>query len=184
MQKTKTSILGIIVCAVLLIYSTSFSDQNLELIEAAHKGDLKRVQDLLNKGTDVETKNSDGITALMAAAFSNHLEIIKLLLEWKANVNVMPNGVSLLMVSSTMGQTPVVKLLLEWEADANAKDSSGVTSLMAASYEGHFDVVKLLIENRADIHAKSKDGDSALLAATAKGHTKIVELLKAQGAKE
>ncbi len=184
MKKSKISILGITICAVLLMCSASFSAQNLELVEAAQKGDLKRVQDLLNKGADVETKNSDGITPLMAAAFNNHLEIMKLLLEREANVNVMANGVSLLMVSSTMGQTPVVKLLLEWEADANAKDSSGVTSLMAASYEGHFDVVKLLIENKADIHAKSKDGDSALLAATAKGHTKIVELLKAQGAKE
>ncbi|AFM25166.1 ankyrin repeat domain-containing protein [Desulfomonile tiedjei] len=184
MQKSKISVLGIMICTVLLICSTSFSDQNLELIEAAQKGDLKRVQDLLNKGCDVETKNRDGITALMAAAFNNHLEIMKLLLEWEANVNVMANGVSLLMVSSTMGQTPVVQLLLEWEADANAKDSSGVTSLMAASYEGHFDIVKLLIENRADIHAKSKDGDTALLAATTKGHTKIMELLKAHGAKE
>jgi ankyrin repeat protein len=173
------------ICAVLLICaSTSFSDQNPELIEAAQKGDLKRVQDLLNKGADVETKNNDGITPLMVAAFNNQLEIMKLLLERDADVNVMANGVSLLMVCSTMGQTPVVKLLLEWEADANAKDSSGVTSLMAASYEGHFDVVRLLIENRADVHAKSKDGDTALLAATTKGHTKIVELLKAHGAKE
>jgi len=51
-------------------------------------GHTRGVELLLNHGVDKEAKNAYGITALIIASEYNHIEIIKMLLEHSANINV------------------------------------------------------------------------------------------------
>jgi ankyrin repeat protein len=51
------------------------------------KGELKQVQDLLDKGADVDAKDETGITALIGASHEGHIDIVKLLLEWEAGID-------------------------------------------------------------------------------------------------
>ncbi len=60
--------------------------------EAAEKGDIKAVTEFLNKGADVNEKNRDGATALIKAASYCKDEVVKVLLEKNADVNVNDNS--------------------------------------------------------------------------------------------
>ena len=63
---------------VLLIVRMSESD----FIDAANKGDLNTVQSLVDK-VNVNSKGSDGCTALWNAAFAGHLDVVKFLVARK-----------------------------------------------------------------------------------------------------
>ena len=74
----------------------------------------------------------------------DHLDVVKLLLESKADVNAEhTDGRTALMAAAQNGHLEIVKMLLESKADVNAKDNDGVTALMLAAVEGHVDVVKI-----------------------------------------
>ena len=63
--------------------SSSLNDQ---LIQAAKAGDTSAVQQLLDKGANIEARNKDGHTALMNAANQGKTEVVKLLLEKGAQI--------------------------------------------------------------------------------------------------
>ncbi len=87
----------------------------------AAKGDLQRVQSLLNRGAD---PNSDGIDgaerAIVAAAESGNAEIVDLLIKKGANVN-LPDGEGrkALDVATEKGFTDIVTLLTNARAAKN-----------------------------------------------------------------
>jgi len=125
-----------------------------------------------------------GWTVLQLASKTGQTEIIKLLLEYKADVNANPggnNGRTAVQAASGGGHLEVVKLLLEHGADVNANPARlhGRTALQAASEGGHLEVVKLLLEQRADVNANPAllDGRTALQAASERGHLEVVKLL-------
>ena len=95
------------------------------LTTASYKGQTGVVNDLLNKGADVNEKSGCGfgwdpnVTALTCAAHGGHME--------------------------------TVNVLIERGADVNARSSDGWTPLVSAAYAGHADIAKLLIEKGADV---------------------------------
>jgi ankyrin repeat protein len=119
---------------------------------AAFKGDIKAVEDLLNKGADVNEKDSLDETALMTAASRGHTDIVELLIEKGANVNEKGKfGDTALMFAALNGHTKIVKLLIEKGANVNEKTGNGHTALMSAAIGGHKKIAKLLIEKGADV---------------------------------
>jgi hypothetical protein len=110
-------------------------------------------------------------------------ELVKLLLENRANVNIQSSdGFTGLMIASLKGNTELVKLFLEKEANINAKSSNGFTSLMYASEIGKPEVVKLLLEKGANVNVQSSKGITALMLASEKGNNEIVKLILNIGA--
>lgn len=82
---------------------------------AAQGGDLERVRALLEAGTPVDAANSYGATALGYAADKGYLEIVRLLIQRGADVNVEDTFYHATPVvwASYNGHTAVVRLLLE-----------------------------------------------------------------------
>jgi len=152
------------------------------LIGAASDGDLTAVQQLL-EDVDVNVKDWDDLTAIIPAASSGNIDIVKLLVKKGADVNARDkDGITALMEASIMGHVDVVKELLEESALVDSQANSRVTALWLASGEGKADVLKHLLEAGADATNTRVDGITALMTASVGGHTDAVGLLLEHGA--
>ncbi|MBP2659137.1 MAG: Ankyrin repeat-containing protein, partial [Firmicutes bacterium] len=110
----------------------TFEGKNL--ITYAGRGDEAIVLAFLDAGMDINTtRNTDGWTALTAASFYKKPEMVKLLLEKQAIVNVQDrSGKTPLMYAAAMGTEKITTLLLEAGANPNTQDKNGRTALMEA----------------------------------------------------
>ena len=90
------------------------------LVEASEKGDLNKIQQLLDSGVDPNVEDYANHTALYYAAEKGHLNIVKLLLEKGAKVD-HESGASALLCACHYGHVDIVKLLIQNGADVNAK---------------------------------------------------------------
>ena len=134
----------------------STKDKNVQLVQAAERGNLTDVQNALNNGADVNAKDDRGLTALMMASYGGYT-----------------NG----------SYAEIVKLLLDKGANVNIKTHEGITALSKASSGGNAEVMKLLLAKGADINVKNSKGETALVIAKDKGKTEIVAMLERAGAK-
>jgi ankyrin repeat protein len=152
-----------------------------DIYDAAGTGDLGRVKALLVANVDVNAPRADdGVTALMTASEFGHLDVVRVLLDAKAEVNAkMNNGGTALILASSYGHLDVVRALLDAKADANAKAGNGGMALMLASEKGHFEVVQALLDAKADVNGKANDGMTPLIFASQFGHLDVVQTLLA-----
>lgn len=101
---------------VFLAAGTAFGMTALQ--KAVHKGDIKKVRELLDKGVDVNQWYYG--TALMTAAGENRLEIAKLLIERGADLNAQANvGYTALGLAAVEGYGDMVDLLIVRGADVD-----------------------------------------------------------------
>ena len=86
------------------------------------------------------------MTPLARPASNGHYEVVKLLLEAKADIESQDeNGMTPLTRSAFWSHSEVVKLLLKDQANVESKDLRGLTPLAHAAYRGHSEVVTLLV---------------------------------------
>jgi len=85
-------------------------------------------------------------TPLYAATEERHTEIVKLLLDEKADMNARAgnDGDTLLYNAAVGGQVEIVKLLLENKADVNKQNTDGDTPLKCARLCKLRDIIKPL----------------------------------------
>ena len=133
-----------------------------------------------NTSETVEEESKKGITPLEWAAMKGHTEVVKVLLDNKADVNVSrpTDGATPLYIAAQNGHTEVVKLLLDHEADVNvSRHTDGATPLYVAAENGHTEVVKLLLDKNADASTNCQPGGKPIDAARRHRHLDIVKLL-------
>src|SRR6185369_3979791 len=113
----------------------------------------------------------------------DRVEFLKLLLDHKANPNVVDeNGQTLLKLALDDDRTDLVKRLLECGADPNRKSDSRSPLLDAVQWR-NFEAVKLLLAKRADPNQVDLLGTSPLMVAAFNGDRNIVQALLAAGAR-
>ena len=86
---------------------------------------------------------NNSTTPLYAAAKNGHPEVVKVLLEQQADVNVSctDDGFTPLHAAAEKGHREVVKLLLANKADLSAKCHSGETPFEVGRRNHHLDIV-------------------------------------------
>jgi ankyrin repeat protein len=146
------------------------------LFFAVRKGQIEVAKLLVEKGADVNKRNSRSETALMKAVEANKLEVVRFLLEKNADPNVgrdrktelggpaEQHGETALMIAAEKGDMEIVRELLDRGADVNAKTRGGYTALWNAVGAGKPEVVKLLVERGANVNARTSDGSTVLCA--------------------
>jgi ankyrin repeat protein len=115
-------------------------------------------------------------TALMRAAFSGDLELVRLLLARGADPAIVSkDNETVLEAAAALGfiqgyskgrsaaeRLDVIKLLVDLGADVNAADDYGITPLMAAANMGEVSIIQFLVDRGADLGAydlgKKNDG--------------------------
>jgi serine/threonine-protein phosphatase 6 regulatory ankyrin repeat subunit B len=116
------------------------------LFPAVHAGDVAKTRLLLEKDFNlVNLVDENGETALAWASHRGDVDMVRLLLDYGADVNIAPkSGWTALMAASERGHVAVVKMLLRNGVFYNDVDEDGRTALSVATENGHDKVVALL----------------------------------------
>jgi ankyrin repeat protein len=166
------------------------------LLAAAGRGSVREVTDLLESGASVNGTNLENKTALMMAASAGHLDVVKLLLERGANVNIRskgcpfvvsqlaskrPGGWTALAAAASSGNSEVVRILLERGASVQAVADDQMSPLVAAINGRNPAIVHLLLQRGADVNAVNDSGYSMLAMADINGKAGIARVLRNHG---
>ncbi|KAL3981526.1 Ankyrin repeats (3 copies) family protein [Acanthocheilonema viteae] len=151
------------------------------LMLAAMNGHAAATKILLERGSDINSHiETNRNTALTLACFQGRTDVVRLLLEYNANVeHRAKTGLTPLMEAANGGYVDVGELLLTAGADPNTSPvpSSRDTALTIAADKGHHKFVEMLIHARASIDARNKKGCTALWLACHGGHLETVQTL-------
>uniref|UniRef100_A0A8D2E2J8 Ankyrin 2 n=1 Tax=Sciurus vulgaris TaxID=55149 RepID=A0A8D2E2J8_SCIVU len=159
----------------LLRFYLSFFQNGLNALHlAAKEGHVGLVQELLGRGSSVDSATKKGNTALHIASLAGQAEVVKVLVKEGANINAQSqNGFTPLYMAAQENHIDVVKYLLENGANQSTATEDGFTPLAVALQQGHNQAVAILLEN----DTKGKVRLPALHIAARKDDTKSAALL-------
>ncbi|CAG2250680.1 Putative ankyrin repeat protein MM_0045 [Mytilus edulis] len=162
-----------------LSFKRNFSDLVKYILDFINdtKGFSDVVRILIDKGSNIDFRDTNGWTPSMAACEHGHKSIVELLLKSEANVRQADNyGWTPFMRACGKGHADVVKILIENGIKINQKDKYGQTPFMLAIENGHHNIVELL-SMKITKHEIDNKARSPLIFACDNGWTNIVELL-------
>ncbi len=152
-------------------------------LQAAENGNRAALGLFLEAHTGTESRNEHGWTALMLAAFTGHVEIIELLLRYRANVYAIDaGGNTALHWAAFAGHVECAKILIAHHAEVDARNSLGLSPLAQATSHRNLEIVMLLINHGANLNLVDQGGNTALHKAATAGYAEIIRPLLAHQA--
>ena len=145
-----------------------------DLARAIKYGVENKVEHLLDRSKNIDALDHNGDTALTLAIKENNVKLVKLIINKKANVNLISfinnyhDEYSPLMIASKNGSNEIVKLLIENGADVNLLNSSSMSALMATTYDRNLitpeqiEVMKILITAGANPNLSIIENETTL----------------------
>lgn len=165
--------------------SKKFQDERQPIHWACSGGHEIIVEYLLNVCcSPVDEADDSGWTPLIIASSAGRDNIVKLLLERKADPNnLTATGHSALHYAASRNRYHIAELLVAANADLNAQDTvSLATPLHRAASKGNLKIVRLLLENKCDPNLMDSEGNTPLHMACEEERTEVAELLIQHGA--
>ncbi|XP_070568396.1 transient receptor potential cation channel subfamily A member 1 homolog isoform X2 [Ptychodera flava] len=145
---------------------------NLLFDAAYHKDGWVTISQMV---TDTDMEDN---TALHLAVDNGHLEIVKLCLEKKSDINTSKKNFSTpLHSAAALGNIEIVTLLLEHNARIDALDENQATPLHRACAFNRWQVVEYLLDMKAKIERRDQDNFTPLLIAACYGHSETIKCL-------
>lgn len=154
---------------------------DLQLTEAAQRGDAKELSRLIGQGALVNAPDAWGSTPLLIAAREGRVEAARVLLRAGAEPDGRGGGMTPLAAAALRGHAPLVRVLLRAGARVDATGLSGQTPLVLALQQGHLACVQLLLEAGANTRVSDRAGDSPLVMAINQGRDDLLALLLRHG---
>ncbi|XP_034165809.1 caskin-1 isoform X7 [Pangasianodon hypophthalmus] len=162
-----------------------------ELLQAVKTEDLITVQKLLQrpkpgkakllgsaKKVNVNFQDTDGFSALHHAALNGNLELISLLLDSQAMVDIRDQkGMRPLHYAAWQGKSEPMKMLLKSGSSVNAQSDEGQIPLHLAAQHGHYDVSEMLLQHQSNPCIVDNAGKTPLDLACEFGRVGVVQLL-------
>ncbi len=147
------------------VFYFEFSAFATPLIDAARKGDLTKVSQLLDHPEeDVNQTDQYGNTALHEAVALGHAQVTEKLIASKADVHKANQNGDTPLIRATQYSIDinVIEQLLQAKADVNHANHYGTTALHGAALEGAVEVIEKLIRSQAHIKRTNQQGETAL----------------------
>ena len=165
---------------LLLLASWTWS---AEIHDAALKGDLAKVKELLAKDPAlVNTKGRNEKAPLHWAAQGGHLEVVKYLIAKGGIVNELNiQKETPLVYAAEGGHLKVAEALIAKGANVNLKTTLDAAPINYALWAGKTEIVKLMLKKGADFKLSRGEGFTMLHEAAGGEAVEIVELLLKKG---
>ncbi|XP_067653124.1 ankyrin-3-like [Haliotis asinina] len=147
---------------------------------ACRGGNAKIVNYILFQNiADINSKNGDGETPVLLAAWHGRREVFDVLVVNGANLSVVDkNGDNILYFACSGKDEQIVQHVLELHiVDINCRTTTGMTPLMIAAEHNAHDVFKLLLDSGGDPSVVNSDGNNALYFACSTADGEIVKNL-------
>ncbi|KAM6166733.1 caskin-1 isoform 2-T2 [Erethizon dorsatum] len=162
-----------------------------ELVQAVKAEDVGTAQRLLQrprpgkakllgstKKINVNFQDPDGFSALHHAALNGNTELISLLLEAQAAVDIKDNkGMRPLHYAAWQGRKEPMKLVLKAGSAVNIPSDEGHIPLHLAAQHGHYDVSEMLLQHQSNPCLVDNSGKTPLDLACEFGRVGVVQLL-------
>lgn len=160
-----------------------------DVYEATWNGHFEKVKALLKEKPElISSKNADGDTLLFWAVISLNTNVVKLLIDNKADVNARnDNGMTPLIGTVEGGHYDKAdlqnaELLLAHGADVGATNNDGKTPLHYAAEGGYDELAELLLAHEANVNAREEGSWTPLFRAASYDQKALAKLLLAHGA--
>ena len=182
-----------------------------QFFEAIKAGNVDEVRQLVQQNASLKlARDASGASAVLAAAYNMKPDVVNVLLELGAPVDIFeasvlgkvdriqeilktsparvtehaPDGFTLVALAAFFGQPAAVKALIAAGADVNAaaKNPLKVAALHAAVAGGKLEIVKTVLDAGADANAQQQAGFRPIHEAGVKANRALAELLLAHGA--
>lgn len=140
-------------------------------LKACQNGQKSVVITFLKKGgINVDKRDQQGFTPLHYACKKGARDIVKLLIENNADVNMASNtSVTPLHFAASLGNQEIIQCLLDAGADVNATDKDGKSILIYSVLAKKVEAAKYLIGKGADVSIKDNENRTAVDYANALG---------------
>ena len=145
-----------------------------DLARAIKYGVTDQVEYLLSKSKNIDALDSNGDTALALAIKENNVNLVKMIINKGANINIISfinnysDEYSPLMIASKNGNKEIVNLLIKNGANVNLLNSSSMSALMTTTYDRHLitpeqiEVMKILIDAGANPNLSIIENETTL----------------------
>jgi ankyrin repeat protein len=153
----------------------------LDFYEACVVGDLKRVQQLLARGQDVDVRSPDGFTPLGLSIFFKQPEVARILIDAGAALDAKAsNTLQVAPIHAAVARSDLasLQLLLTHGADPDLTQQRLMRPIHEAAAAGNLPIVAMLLMFGADPQARNEERKTAADFARELGHLAIAERLE------
>ncbi|MDE2663331.1 MAG: ankyrin repeat domain-containing protein [Gemmatimonadota bacterium] len=177
-----------VVCAALLVSAGAPAAwaPDSPVADAAMRGDVETVRELLRQGLDVNAAQGDGMTALHWAADRGDAEVADMLIYAGADVAAVTRigKYTPLHLAARRGSAEILaSLIAAGSAVTAATDNSGAVPLHLAAAAGNPDAIAVLLDAGADPDAQEAAwGQTPLTLAAAANRADAIRILLERGA--
>jgi ankyrin repeat protein len=125
---------------------------NQEMLHSIHNSDIAQVRKLLVAGMRVDdVRDDEENTPLLLAAARDHEAIVRLLIEYGANVDARNRqGDTALLIAARHGRDSIVKVLLESGADVQHRNRADESALLEAARREFRTIIEMLEQSGAE----------------------------------
>ncbi len=154
---------------------------------AVYYNNIKLVELYLNRGIEIDYRNSEGQTFIMTAASSGGFEMLKYLEQKGADINILDNaGRNVLDHACFWAKNPhLILYLLEKDLDTSYIDYTGrnnlhyIAELEIDSIEMGKSIISGFINKGVNINRQNRNGDTPIIEAILENSKMIIPFLDA-----
>ena len=173
------SIIGALVFVGLLIaLLKGKKNSKYKLLNAIKTAKYDKAISLINKGSNLELKDENGLSPLFYSIKENHVELVKALVNKGVNINSLDaEGNTPLNFAIETGKEAIANHLIDFGAEANVKNNIGHDTIALSILNNYNELSEKLIKKGVSIYNRYLNGKTLLHLACENDNMNAVKYL-------